>query len=239
MFLFLSMTPFILMSMGHVREQPAAGSQTEMKYTVPGSSGAVIRYLLYLPPGYDPKENKEYPLLVCLHGAGSRGDDINLVKRAGPPMLADKGKIFPFVIISPQCAAGKNWDPEILYPLITGSIRKFRIDKSRIYLTGYSMGGYGTWNLAFHHPELFAAIIPICGDAYPYQAEKMKEIAIWVFHGDKDEVVPLSFSREMVDALKKSGGNPRFTVYPGTGHDSWTRTYDNPEIYDWLLMQSK
>jgi predicted peptidase len=113
------------------------------------------------------------------------------------------------------------------------------VDPDRVYLTGLSMGGYGTWSLAAAHPERFAAIVPICGGGNPADAAKLASLPVWVFHGAKDPTVPLERSKEMVEAIKSAGGNPRFTIYPEAGHDSWTETYNNPELYQWLLEQKK
>jgi predicted peptidase len=115
----------------------------------------------------------------------------------------------------------------------------YRVDPDRIYLTGLSMGGSGTWTLAGEYPEYFAAIVPICGSGDPQDAKRLKELPIWVFHGAKDEAVPLSRSEEMVKALKEEGAEVKFTIYPEAGHDSWTETYNNPELYQWLLKHKR
>ena len=115
----------------------------------------------------------------------------------------------------------------------------YRIDPDRIYLTGLSMGGYGTWSLASHQPERFAAIAPICGGGDTAQAHKIADLPIWAFHGDADSVVALAKTQEMIDAVTEAGGTPKFTIYPGVGHDSWTATYNNPEFYEWLFAQQR
>ncbi len=200
-----------------------------------------INYLLYLPDNYSDK--KIFPLMIFLHGAGERGEDIQKVKLHGPPMLAEKQKDFPFVLISPQCQENERWtDPlnvDALINLIDEIIIKYKIDKERIYLTGLSMGGYGTWNLASLYPDKFAAIAPVCGGGDTRKAYKLKSIPTWVFHGAKDMVVPISESETMVEALQKIGGDVKFTVYPEADHDSWTETYDNPELFKWFLRQKK
>ncbi|MGB9597984.1 MAG: prolyl oligopeptidase family serine peptidase, partial [Candidatus Poribacteria bacterium] len=126
-----------------------------------------------------------------------------------------------------------------LNALLNDIIRKYSVDKNRIYLTGLSMGGFATWSFAIAHPERFAAIVPICGGGDPEKVSAIKDIPVWVFHGAKDNVVKLEQSERMVNALKQVGGNVKFTVYPDAEHDSWTATYDNPELYEWLLQQSK
>ena len=194
-------------------------------------------YLLYLPKDYEKKE--AWPLLLFLHGAGERGNDLELVKRHGPPKLIEAGREFPFLVVSPQCPANRWWDTGALTMLLDELIARYRVDQDRIYVTGLSMGGYGTWSLASQTPERFAAIVPICGGGERYWARSMKQLPVWVFHGAKDAVVPLERSQEMVEALKKQGGNVKLTVYTDAGHDAWTETYNNPQLYEWLLEQKR
>lgn len=196
-----------------------------------------LNYLLYLPDGYDDSKDS-YPLLLFLHGAGESGDDLSKVKAHGPPKLVEQGKDFPFIIVSPQ-SAGRGWNPDALDALIDEVAANYRVDPSRIYLTGLSMGGYGTWSLAAAHPDRFAAIAPICGGGNPRDASKLKGLPIWVFHGGQDRVVPLERSQEMVDALKEAGADVKFTVYPEAGHDSWTQAYGEEELYDWFLKHRR
>ena len=196
-------------------------------------------YLLYLPETYGKKPQQHWPLILFLHGAGERGDDLELVKRHGPPKLAAAGKQFPFIIVSPQCLPNKWWSPDALTDVLDEIEAKYAVDKDRVYLTGLSMGGFGTWALATAHPERFAAIAPICGGGDPQQAGRLKNIPIWVFHGAKDETVAPERSQEMVDALKAVGADVQFTLYPEADHDSWTQTYDNPKFYEWLLKHRR
>jgi len=195
------------------------------------------QYLLYLPENYT--EQKKWPLMLFLHGAGERGDSLDLVKVHGPPKLIDNSKLFPFIILSPQCPNDQWWSVEVLDVLLDDICKRYRVDEDHIYVTGLSMGGYGTWALAIEYPSRFAAIAPICGGGNPLKVKYIKHLPTWVFHGAKDQVVPFKSSQEMVDALKEAGGNVQFTVYPEAGHDSWTETYDNPEFHEWLLKQSK
>ncbi len=194
-----------------------------------------MRYLLHLPRDYAAHES--WPLVLFLHGSGERGTDIELVKKHGPPKLASQGKDFPFVLVSPQCPKGAIWQPIALEALLDDVIERYRIDQSRIYVTGLSMGGFGTWAWARHSPRRFAAIVPICGGGETYWADRLKEIPAWVFHGARDTAVPIKRSEEMVAAIKKAGGNIRFTIYPMAEHDSWTETYNNPMLYQWMLSQ--
>lgn len=200
------------------------------------------KYLLYLPEGYATSQ-EDWPLILFLHGAGERGANLDKVKMHGPPKLIEEGKSFPFVIVSPQCPL-LGWWPSVeqtdtLAALIDHITDTYRIDEDRIYVTGLSMGGFGTWRLAFEYPFRFAAIAPICGRGEPFAARAIPHLPVWVFHGAKDDTVPLQASQEMVDALNKVKGNVKFTIYPEAGHDSWTETYNNPELYEWFLQHKR
>lgn len=198
-------------------------------------------YLMFLPENYG-NEHQRWPLIVFLHGAGARGNDPQKVKRRhGPPKIVEKQKDFPFIVVSPQCPKDDFWSDrvEVLINLLDDIVARYKVDTERIYLTGLSMGGYGTWSLAYEYPERFAAIAPICGGGKRFMAPKLKDIPIWVFHGAKDEAVPLEESERMVDAIRKHGGNVKLTIYPNAGHDSWTQTYDNQQLYDWFLEHRK
>lgn len=196
-----------------------------------------MQYLIYLPDEYDEKES--WPLLVFLHGAGERGDNLQKVKIHGPPKLIDGGKKFPFIVASPQCPAEEWWQSQQLSALVDDLVEKYKVDEDRIYITGLSMGGFGTWGLASYEPHRYAAIAPICGGGEAYRTRRFPHLPVWAFHGAKDFVVPLERSQMMIDALKKHGGKPKFTVYPEAEHDSWTETYENPELYEWLLSQKR
>jgi predicted peptidase len=197
-------------------------------------------YLLYLPEEYGTSD-KIYPVIMLLHGAGNRGDDLELLKVDGLLKILSSKKEFPFIVIAPQCPLNSRW-PEQFNELITilDEVRKnYRVDTTRIYLSGWSMGGEGTWKFAMKYPERFAAIAPICGLGYPRLADKLKTTPIWVFHGDKDPVNPFSESDEMVKLLKSIGAEVKFTVYQTSEHDVWNRTYENPELYEWFLKHQK
>ncbi len=198
-----------------------------------------LKYLLYLPKDYEQQD--KWPLVLFLHGAGERGDDLELVKKHGPPKLVEAGKDFPCIIVSPQCAMGRSWHVQVveLTALIDDIEKHYKVDKDRIYLTGLSMGGFGTWALGAYTPDRFAALIPICGGGEPLAAVAVRKVPIWVFHGAKDPIVPLKRSEDMVDVLKRSRSDVKFTVYPDALHDSWTETYDNPEVWQWLLEQKR
>jgi len=220
-------------------------SQVKKRFERTVQKTVALDYLLYLPPGYGQDEQKQWPLLLFLHGAGERGNDLDLVKRHGPPRLIAEGKEFPFIVVSPQCPQNSWWNLHVedLALLLDELESQYRVDRNRIYLTGLSMGGYGSWHLAVESPGRFAAVVPICGAGLPFfgfpaRVQALRDVPIWVFHGAKDEVVPLRESEILVEELRKVGGNVRFTVYPDAGHDSWTETYANPELYEWLLEQS-
>jgi predicted peptidase len=197
----------------------------------------VMDYLLYLPQDYENRDS--WPLVLFLHGAGERGDDLELVKKHGPPKIVGTGGGFPFVLVTPQCKANRWWEPIFLTALLDDICANYKIDEEQIYVTGLSMGGYGTWSLAAHTPKRFAAIVPICGGGDPKWAPRLAHLPVWVFHGARDKTVKLEQSQKMVDALKEHDGNVRFTVYPEAEHDSWTETYDNPDLYTWLLEQRR
>lgn len=196
-----------------------------------------MKYLLYLPKDYDQKPS--WPLMLFLHGAGERGDNLQLVKKHGPPKLIEAGHEFPFIVVSPQCPKDHSWEPFKLTALLDEIGEKYKVDQDHVYVTGLSMGGFGTWALAVRTPNRFAAIVPICGGGDPFRAKRIAHIPAWVFHGAKDTTVPLEMSQTMVDALKKNKGNVMFTVYPDAKHDAWTKTYANPQLYEWLLQQKR
>ena len=199
------------------------------------------RYLLSLPDGYEADSSKKWPLVLFLHGAGERGMDLEMLKKHGPPKLIAAGTKFPAVVASLQCEPKQVWVSHGVKAVADHLIKTQRIDLNRIYLTGLSMGGFGTWETAMDYPDFFAAIVPICGGAGVrwVMAERIKYLPVWIFHGDQDRAVELSFSQKMNDALSKAGGKVKFTIYPGVGHDSWTATYDNPEMWKWLFEQKK
>ena len=238
---------FGLATLGHVGQSAAAGESPESEGSpavanqqaceLDRTIKVTMDYLLYLPKEYEEKE--AWPLMLFLHGAGERGEDISLVKKHGPPKLVEEGKEFPFIVVSPQCPKGRWWQTLELTTLLDEIEEKYKVDKDRIYVTGLSMGGFGTWALAAYQPERFAAMAPICGGGDPIRAKFSAPVPAWVFHGAKDSVVPIERSEKMVEALKKAKGSVEFTIYPDAGHNSWTETYANPELYEWLLQQKR
>lgn len=223
------------------KEKSAKGGQSEQMFRKEITKQVSLKYLLYLPKGYGEKKDQKWPLMLFLHGAGERGNDVNLVKKHGPPKLIDQGKEFPFIVVSPQCPTTSWWPEQIdaLTALLDEVQAKYAVDLNRVYVTGLSMGGFGTWSLATRYPERFAAIAPICGGGDRFLANRLKNLPVWVFHGAKDPTVPIQASQEMVEALKKVGADVQFTVYPEAQHDSWTETYNNPKLYEWFLSHSR
>lgn len=221
-------------------EDPAPGKQVEQALVLPGETEPAIEYQLFLPEKYGETDEK-WPLILFLHGRGESYGPLSLVKKWGPPRLVEREPAaFPFVVVSPQCPARPaNWSDETrqkqLVQLLDDIVERYDVDPDRVYLTGLSMGGYGSWTLAASHPERFAAVAPICGGGNPANAGKLVNLPIWVFHGDKDNAVPIRRSQEMVAAIRKAGGERvRFTTLEELGHNSWSAAYATPDLYSWM-----
>ncbi len=202
------------------------------------TQSAGYNHIIFFPLDH-LKQEQPWPTIVFLHGAGERGNDLKLVTSQGLPRMLKDRDDFPFITVAPQCPEDEYWIPSMVDELILMVADKFRVDTDRLYLTGISMGGYATWVTAIDFPDRFAAIAPICGGGDPDKVSVIKHLPAWSFHGAKDPVVKVTESEEMVKALKKAGGNVRFTLYPEGGHDVWTETYNNPSLYDWFLSQSR
>lgn len=207
-----------------------------------------LDYLLFVPKAAAAEPGRKWPLLLFLHGAGERGTNVWAVATHGPPKLVREKTDFPFIVVSPQCPAGRTWDNDEVLGLLDEILATQPVDPTRVYLTGLSMGGYGTWSLGLSHPERFAAIVPICGGGDPLKVllvdakrvAALKSLPVWAFHGAKDPVVKLVESERMVAALKQAGVREvELTVYPEAQHDSWTDTYANPKLYEWLLQHQR
>lgn len=198
------------------------------------------RYLLYLPEGHDARD--DWPLVVFLHGSGERGNDLDLVRKHGLPRLLDEGLKFPAVVLAPQCPDGQHWTQQMLTvgALIDDVAANHRVDRARIVATGLSLGGAGCYELVGLYPDKIAAVAPICGPwTWLFVTEETARIPTWVFHGDADDVVPIEESQRLVDEIRNRGGDPRFTFYPGVGHNSWDAAYSEPELLEWLVSQKK
>ena len=222
--------------------------------TYKGPDGAEHKYVLFVP--HDYKKGTPTPTILFLHGAGETRPKEGSKPKATPKMPVEVGlgpairkreKSFPFLTIIPQ-APVRGWQAggesaKMALGILEQVEKEYTVDPKRTYLTGLSMGGYGTWSLAAAMPDKWAAIVPVCGgvrgDTHQEVAEKIKHIPTWAFHGDKDPAVPVQQSRDMVAALKKAGGDPEYTEYPGVAHNSWDKAYGTDELYEWLLKQKK
>ena len=199
------------------------------------------KYVVFVPADY--KADKAYPVILFLHGSGSTGDDGQKQVKAGlAKAIRDKKGKFDFITIFPQ-AKTKGWQAngengKRALAILDEVQKDYKTDTKRVYLTGLSMGGFGTWSLAAAYPERWAAIAPICGGGDPATAAKFKDIPCWCFHGDADKVVPADRSRAMIKALKAAGGEPRYDEYSDVDHNSWDRAYANAELYAWFLKQA-
>lgn len=195
-----------------------------------------IHYLVNYPAGYE-KDTADWPLLLFLHGGGESGNDLERVKIHGPTKHLAAGQQFPFVTLAPQNKYVRGfWDVVALSHLLDDFIATHRIDEKRIYVTGLSRGGLGTWMLAMHNQGRFAAIAPVCG-AVPasYDIWIPADLPIWVHHGADDGLIHPSESINMVENLREKGMNPKLTIYEGIGHNAWDPAYENPALYTWLL----
>jgi predicted peptidase len=195
-------------------------------------------YLLYVPPDYARDSSTVWPLILFLHGSEQRGDDPSLLDDMALVAFAEKARDFPFVAVIPQCPRGTHWPPAFVMEVLDSVESALRIDRRRVYLTGFSMGGYGTWQTAAAFPGTFAAIAPICGMSDLPDASRLTGIPIWAFHGAQDVNVPVIESRKMIETLRKSGADARLTVYPDLAHDCWTMTYRDSRLYLWFLDHS-
>jgi predicted peptidase len=193
-------------------------------------------YVVRAPRGY---AGGPLPVLLCLHGSGECGTDLKRLERHGPLREADAGRDLPFLIVAPQ-AREERWDPERISATLDAVFWNYDIDRHRIYATGYSLGADGVWAAALHEPRRYAAIATLCGGGDARKARRIVQLPIWNFHGDRDGIVRIAESEEMVNALRAAGAkHVRFTVYRGAGHDIWTRTYADPALYQWLLAQRR
>ncbi|HYG73798.1 MAG TPA: dienelactone hydrolase family protein [Planctomycetota bacterium] len=221
------------------------------------AGGATLPYRLLRPKNYDPKQ--VYPLVLFLHGSGERGNDNQRQLVHGTKLFLKEENLtkYPCFVVAPQCPSGKQWvdtpwgnDSHVMpekpsepmrlaLELIEELKTELRINEKRLYVTGLSMGGFGAWDAIQRNPNMFAAAIPVCGGADETKAALIAKIPVWVWHGDKDTVVKTKRSRNIVDALKKAGGDPKYNELKDTGHDAWTKAYSEPTLLEWLFKQSK
>jgi predicted peptidase len=220
----------------------AADLLTPAKYQAQVAVPVSYDYLISLPEGYAEHPEKKWPLILFLHGAGERGSDLNQLKRHGPTRLIAEGKKFPAIVVAPQCKPEQIWNPHGVKGLADEIKRSHRVDTDRVYLTGLSMGGFGTWETAMEYPQEWAALVPICGGVGVrfVMVSTIVHLPQWIFHGGKDSVVPAKYSKDMHDLLKKKGcPDVRLTIYPEAGHDSWTEAYADEELWSWLFAQKR
>lgn len=232
-----------------------AGEAEYVARVYTNKAGAMLPYRLLIPENYQP--GKKYPLVLFLHGAGERGNNNQAQLVHGAPLFQTPQvrKDFPCFVIAPQCPEGKKWveidwaadsgvqpaqpsDPmQLVVELLLHLPQEFSIDAQRVYVTGLSMGGFGTWDLITRYPNRFAAAAPICGGGDANVAAKAVKTPIWAFHSSDDPVVKVIRSRAMIDALRQAGGKPRYTEYEGLGHFSWGKAYSEPELLTWMFSQ--
>lgn len=233
------------------REEPQTGAFNEKLFV--NSRSQRMKYLLFVPKDYD--KQKKYPLVLWLHGGGTRGDDLKQLLKYGDAhgigyfARSDNQLKYPSFIVAPQCPLNRIWgnsdsaQPTLEMTLVLEILEKVQadhsIDSRRLYVTGISLGGYGTWDIIGRRPEMFAAAIPICGGGNPLKAPLMTKTRVWAFHGDEDELVNVSESRRMIAAIKKAGGEPRYTEYKGVGHNSWERAFAEPDVLPWMFAQRR
>lgn len=237
-YLIFAAVPFVCFCRATQAEVPQAGRQVAQQFQHPDFPELKLGYLLYLPRDFG-QANQKAPLLLFLHGAGERGDEIALVKTHGPPRLLEQGQHLPFVVVSPQCPREQRWDPELLLALLDDLCSRYSIDPARVSVTGLSLGGSGTWSLIAADPGRFAAAVPICGRANPWMVNPASQVPVWIVVGDKDAPGLVSNCRAMENSLQLRGADIKLTIMHGIGHDSWSQTYATPEVYDWILRQRR
>lgn len=199
-----------------------------------------FEYVTYLPKDYD--ENKKYPLVFFLHGAGERGSDLDVACRHGfMKHVREENKDYPFIFVAPQCPYNKYWGcyTESLLAFLDYICDTLPVDLNRVYLTGLSMGGTGTFMLAMAAPERFAAIAPVCGSGIYWYGGVFVDIPVYMYHGDCDDIVPIQESISMLNSINKRGGNAQLKICYGLGHNAWDIAYDGDELTDWLLSHKK
>jgi len=216
-------------------------------FVVPASlrSGLFIKktinwnFLIHLPGGY-PDANKRWPMMLYLHGGTLRGNDLNLIKRYGPPSFLDRTPAFPFIVVSPQLGEGEEWETESLINFVEEIVKNYPVERDRVHLTGVSKGAEACWGLAAFDQKRFASLVPLCGSVDESLAPKVSDIPIWAFHGDSDRVSHPARHQRLVDSIKKLGGPANFTLIPEGTHGSIIfETYQRRDLYEWMQAQTR
>jgi predicted peptidase len=209
-----------------------------------------LNFMFYAPNGYRAGHQQKMPLVLYLHGTSLRGDDLDRLRIGEFTAILQYEPNFPFLVVAPQLPARddtRSWSrgeiPGKLFALLEEIQNKYSVDAKRIYLSGSSLGGGGTWEIGLSRPDYFAALVPVMGFyGYPFEVPKnicdLKDVPVWAFHGENDLTVPLEAEQGLVDALRTCGGDVQFTVYPGAGHDVDAKAYKTPELFEWMLAQS-
>jgi predicted peptidase len=227
-----------------------------LKKIYESENGGSIPYQFYIPQ--NSSKDQLYPLVLFLHGAGELGNDNRSQMVGFPHNFADarNQKDYPAFFLAPQCPVGDAWasfpgypdsttSPQPTHPtrltieLIEKVLSEYNIDPQRIYVIGLSLGGEGTFDIVSRRPDLFAAAVPICGIADIARASDVKDVSFWIFHGEKDDINSVTYSRMMVQALEDIGVSPKYTEYAGSGHSIWNRVYLEPELLPWMFSQRK
>ena len=230
-----------LLTLAGVGQAVSAAEPEAGQHAQPAVDEDNYRYQLFIPRAVSSADpERKWPLMVFLHGSGERGDDVDAVKRHGPPKRADSDPDFPFILISPLLPAEQDWDIAKLERILDHALATLPIDPDRVYLTGLSRGGHATWRWGAADPGRFAALAPVAGRGDATTGCALTDIPVWAFHGDRDDVVEPEGSFAMARAIRACGGRKsRLTIYPDLGHNAWDPAYDDAELYLWLLEQRR
>jgi predicted peptidase len=234
-----NLSRFLVLS-GMLMLQACAGQSHLVQEELETVTKENLKYYLYYPEDYFDSE-QDFALLLFLHGGGESGRNVQEIKKSGPPKMLVEGKQFPFLILAPQNSHAKKWwNTDAVVQLLDSVVNTNRVDKKRIYLTGLSRGGSASWELATQYPYKFAAMAVVCGmTPLPYAHWIDKDMPIWVFHGDQDDVIHVEESDRMVEKLREMGHDVRYTRYKGVGHNAWSRAYTTDSLYTWLASQKR
>ena len=253
----LATLAIVLLGATTVEDVTKLYEERELRYTGGEYQDHAFKYRLMKPPASEP--GKKYPLVLFLHGAGERGTDNLVSLKYLPTWIAEPEgrRQFPCFVLVPQCPPEKMWidkhwalkehamspEPTDEMKAVVAMLRQVMdqeaVDKNRVYLTGLSMGGYGAWELAARHPDLFAAVVPICGGGDERQVSKLVGLPIWAWHGTLDQAVPVERSRRMIEAIRAAGGNPFYTELEHVNHNSWSPAYHSPDLLAWMFRQTR